>query len=93
MAICGHAVAELDATGAIVSRFVYGTSGHVPDYMTKGTSTYRLLKDHLGSVRLIVNVATGAIAQQIDYDPWGKVLSDSQPGFQPFGFAGGLYDH
>ena len=85
-------VAEFDATGAIVSRFVYGTSGHVPDYMTKGTSTYRILKDHLGSVRLVVNVATGAVAQQIDYDPWGKVLSDSGEGFQPFGFAGGLYD-
>ena len=32
------------------------------------------------------------IAQQLDYDAWGKVISDSNPGFQPFGFAGGLYD-
>jgi RHS repeat-associated protein len=23
---------------------------------------------------------------------WGKVIQDSNPGFQPFGFAGGLYD-
>jgi RHS repeat-associated protein len=28
----------------------------------------------------------------MDYDEWGKVTSDSNPGFQPFGFAGGLYD-
>ncbi len=25
-------------------------------------------------------------------DAWGRVLLDSNPGFQPFGFAGGLYD-
>jgi len=29
-------VAELDAAGALVSRFVYATRGHVPDYMVKG---------------------------------------------------------
>lgn len=25
-------------------------------------------------------------------DEWGNVLQDTNPGFQPFGFAGGLYD-
>jgi len=39
-----------------------------------------------------VDAATGAVAQRIDYDAWGKVLSDTNPGFQPFGFAGGMYD-
>jgi RHS repeat-associated protein len=28
----------------------------------------------------------------MDYDVWGNVTTDSNPGFQPFGFAGGLYD-
>lgn len=28
----------------------------------------------------------------LGYDDFGDVLSDSNPGFQPFGFAGGLYD-
>ena len=28
----------------------------------------------------------------MDYDAWGNVLLDTNPGFQPFGFAGGLYD-
>jgi RHS repeat-associated protein len=32
------------------------------------------------------------VVQQIDYDPFGKVLADTNPGFQPFGFAGGRYD-
>jgi RHS repeat-associated protein len=43
-------------------------------------------------VRLVVNVATGAVVQALDYDGWGRIISDSNPGFQPFGFAGGLYD-
>ena len=30
--------------------------------------------------------------EQLDYDSYGNVLADSNPGFQPFGFAGGLYD-
>jgi RHS repeat-associated protein len=32
------------------------------------------------------------VAERIDYDEWGHVLADSNPGFQPFGFAGGLFD-
>lgn len=85
-------VAELDGTSATVSQFVYASSRIVPDYIVKGGTTYRILTDHLGSVRLVVNTATGAVAQQISYDEFGRVLSDSAPGFQPFGFAGGLYD-
>ncbi len=54
--------------------------------------TYRLVKDHLGSVRLVVDSVSGEVKQRIDYDAWGKVTADSNPGFQPFGFAGGLYD-
>ena len=34
----------------------------------------------------------GEVAQQLDYDAWGQVTEDSRPGFQPFGFAGGLHD-
>src|SRR5262249_55202784 len=85
-------VAELDGSGTVTSRFVYGTLGHSPDYLVRGGVSYRFVHDSLGSVRLVVNSATGAIAQRIDYDEWGNVLADSAPGFQPFGFAGGLYD-
>jgi RHS repeat-associated protein len=60
--------------------------------MLKGSDTYRFVKDHLGSPRLVVNASTGVVAQRLDYDEWGNVLADSSPGFQPFGFAGGLYD-
>ncbi len=85
-------VAELDGTGAVVSRFVYGSSPLVPDYLIKGGTTYRILSDHLGSPRLVVDAATGAIVQRLDYDEFGQIISDTNPSFQPFGSAGGLYD-
>ena len=85
-------VAELDGASNIVARFVYGTKGHVPDFMLKDGQTYRLISDHLGSVRLVINSSTGTVAQRLDYDEYGNVLNDSNPGFQPFAYAGGLYD-
>ncbi len=85
-------VAELDSNNNIVARFVYGTKSNVPDYMIKGGATYRIISDHLGSPRMLIDIATGAIAQKIDYDEFGRTLSDTNPGFQPFGFAGGLND-
>jgi RHS repeat-associated protein len=85
-------LAELDSTGNVVSEFVYGTLDHAPDYLINGGQTYRIICDHLGGPRLVVNVASGQIAQRMDYDAFGRVLTDTAPGFQPFGFAGGLYD-
>ncbi len=85
-------IAELDGTGAVICRFVYGTRSNLPDYMIKGGATYRIISDHLGSPRLVVDVATGTIAESLAYDEFGNVTGDTAPGFQPFGFAGGLYD-
>ena len=85
-------IAEVDGSGNLVSRFMYGSKNRVPDYMIKGGIIYRIFTDHLGSPRLIVNVTTGAIAQRMDYDVFGNVVYDSTPGFQPFGYAGGIYD-
>lgn len=88
-------VGETNAAGSLVSQFVYvdDTPGRQsPELMLKGGQIYRFLKDQVGSVRMVVNVTTGQIAQALTYDAFGRVLSDSNPGFQPFGFAGGLYD-
>jgi RHS repeat-associated protein len=78
-------VAELDGAGNVVSRFV-------PGGMVRGGVTYRILTDHLGSPRLVVNASTGEVVQRMDFDEFGNVLQDTNPGFQPFGFAGGLWD-
>jgi RHS repeat-associated protein len=85
-------VAELNGSGAVVSRFVYGSRANVPDYMIQGGVNYRLVTDHLGSVRLVVNASTGAVVSRIDYDVWGNVTASQNLSFQPFGFAGGLRD-
>lgn len=85
-------VAELDANGLLVARFVYGTKANIPDYILKNGNTYRIISDHLGSPRLVVDAQTGAVVQSMVFDSFGQVIQDSNPGFQPFGFAGGLYD-
>jgi RHS repeat-associated protein len=85
-------IAETDADGNVVSLFIYGTSALSPDYMVKDGVTYRFIRDVQGSVRRVVNAATGAVAQRLDYDSFGRVLADTTPGFQTFGFQSGLYD-
>jgi RHS repeat-associated protein len=88
----GLPVARVRPDGSVESQYVYGAHAHVPDVVIKDGRAYRLVTDHLGSPRLVVDVETGAIAQRLDYDVFGRVLADTSPGFQPFGFAGGLYD-
>jgi RHS repeat-associated protein len=85
--------AELDGQGNVVSVFVYGTRSNVPDYFTNGGELYRIISDDLGSPRLVIRASDGAIVQRLDYGPFGRVLLDTNPGFQPFGFAGGIYDY
>jgi RHS repeat-associated protein len=85
-------VAQLSGSNQLVSQFVYGTGSASPDFMVSGGATYRIFSDQLGSPVLVINTSTGAIAEQIAYDEFGNVISDTNPGFQPFGFAGGLYD-
>ena len=92
----GNRVVAALAPGQAASQFVYGTKSHVPDLVVSGSTIYRVISDHLGSPRLLVNGASGAVAAQIDYDEFGNatVVSGAAvlPYLMPFGFAGGLYD-
>ena len=83
--------AWLDSTAAVKATFVYGLHPNVPEYMVKGGIAYRFITDQVGTVRLMID-SSGNIAERIDYDDFGNVLQDTAPGFQPFGFAGGLRD-
>lgn len=85
-------VAELNGDDQVVARFVYAERLNVPEYMIKSGVIYRFVLDRIGSVRMVVNAQTGAVAQALKYDVWGNVVLDTNPGFQPFGYAGGLYD-
>jgi RHS repeat-associated protein len=85
-------VAQLNGSNAVVSQFIYDSASSTPVYMVQAGVTYRIFSDQLGSPRLVVNTSTGAVAQEIDYDEFGNIVKDTSPGFQPFAFAGGLYD-
>jgi RHS repeat-associated protein len=92
-------VAQLDGSGTnVVARFVYGSKPNVPDYMITNGGTYRILSDHLGSPRAVVDIASGNLIETINFDEFGNetdTLAVTLPtGYVriPFGFAGGLYD-
>lgn len=85
-------IAECDAQGSIQSRFVWDKQGVAPLHIVQSGQVFAVAADALGSPRLIIDVATGAVAQSITYDEFGNVSNDSAPGMQPFGFAGGIYD-
>lgn len=85
-------VSEVTAEG-VFSHFVFASGAPgAPDFMLRAGVPFRFVKDHLGSVRFVVNATTGVVAQALEYDDFGQVTRDTLPGFQPFGFAGGLYD-
>jgi RHS repeat-associated protein len=84
-------LASTDGNGTVTATYTYTNSG-TPDLITNGGVTYRVITDHLGSPRLIINTSTGVTAEHLEYDPFGTVLSDTNPGFTPFGYIGGLYD-
>jgi hypothetical protein len=74
----GRVLGELDASGIVLSTFVYGLKPNVPDYMVNGGTTYRIISDWRGDVRLVLSTTdTGAAAvvQQLDYDAWGNATN------------------
>jgi RHS repeat-associated protein len=88
-----HPVAKVDGAGNVTARYVFGSRFNVPDYVVTPTGTYRIFSDHLGSPRVVVDTSNGNIVERIDYDEFGKVVRDTNPGLLVSGFAGGLYDH
>jgi RHS repeat-associated protein len=85
-------VAELDGSGALVAEFVYGSKSNVPDYVRRGTTTYRVVSDQLGSPRHVVNVANNTdVPFSASYTSFGQVTGTGLA-WMPFGFAGGVYD-
>lgn len=91
----GVLVGEIEAiTNQLKKTFLYGSKGHVPDYYVDEIGDkYRIITDHLGSVRLIVSTTTGLVKQRMEHDEFGRVLQDVVTSDAvPFGFAGGIYD-
>jgi RHS repeat-associated protein len=85
-------IADVNGDGSIRSVYVYGEKAHVPSYMIRGGEKFAFVSDERGSVRMVVAMGSGSVVQELRYDVWGRVVFDSNPGFQPFGYAGGIYD-
>jgi RHS repeat-associated protein len=87
-------VVELDGAGSIIARFVYASRANVPDYVIRGTKTYRILSDQLGSPRMAVNIADiNDAPYRADYSGFGvQTMVNGNSDWLPFGFGGGLYD-
>jgi RHS repeat-associated protein len=84
--------AELDGAGNLVSRFVYASRENVPDFVIRGAATYRVFSDHLGSPRVVANVANVSdVPVSLEYAAFGAV-SGTGSAWMPQGFAGGLHD-
>jgi len=80
-----------DGANNILTRFDYADA-RMPASMTFGGSTYYLTYDQVGSLRVVTSSAGGVI-KRVDYDSFGNIINDTNPGFQvPFSFAGGLRD-
>jgi len=75
---------------SLLSRRFYLQRHHV---FPRNSKDWQYFSISLLLSRLITgSETTGAVVQAMDYVTFGRVVADTNPGFQPFGFAGGLYD-
>lgn len=84
--------ATLDERGGVDIRFIDSGNGACPEALSRNGTDYMLVTDHLGSVRVVVDANDGRAVQTLDYDALGRPVVNSAPGWQPFGFAGGLHE-
>jgi len=88
----GRLFAQLNPEGSPTSLFVYGSQHETPIAIVQGERSLFVVSDLLASPRLVIDAETGRIVQSLAFDAYGRVREDTAPGFQPFGFTGGLYD-
>jgi RHS repeat-associated protein len=85
-------VAAIDVTSDVFARLVYASRANVPDYVVSGGEILRIASDHVGSPRVVFNVASGNVRQSVDYDAFGNMIASQHDLLQPFGFTGGIHD-
>lgn len=84
-------LAVYDGQDNLLQRFEYAGT-RTPTRMRQGGQTYYIVSDNLGTPKAVTD-ASGNVVKALEYDSFGNVVADSNPGFRlPFGFAGGLYD-
>ncbi|MBL7557369.1 MAG: hypothetical protein JNM24_16190 [Bdellovibrionaceae bacterium] len=84
--------AVTNGSGVVTKRFIYGEKINMPDLMITGGQEYRVVSDHLGTPRQVINLTTGAVDSKLNVDEFGNFLSIEGTERLPFRFAGGLWD-
>lgn len=86
-----HLVTAVRGTGGELTALIYNPTGLLIA-LDRGGARYYVATDQVGTPRVVSNAA-GAAAKVIEYDSFGNLIADSNPGFDmPIGFAGGLAD-
>lgn len=63
-----------------------------PDIAVQRDRVLLIASDHVGSVRFVVDVASGAVVERRAYSPWGTLVHRDGDARIPFGWGGGLSD-
>jgi len=85
--------AKVDSSGNILEQYIYGTRINTPDYILKDGTKYRVIKDHLGGIRMVVNASTGEVVKTLRYSEFGEITQETGTFNTIFGFAGGIRDN
>jgi RHS repeat-associated protein len=85
-------IAKVDASGNTIETYIFGLGVNSPDYILKDGTKYRVIKDHLGSIRMIVNSSTGEVVKTLRYSEFGEITQETGTFNTIFGFAGGIRD-
>ena len=77
--------------GGVLTTYHYDDFGHLFAFY-RGGVWYYVATDQVGTPR-VVSDTTGTFIKTLDYDSYGVLIADSNPGFDlPIGFAGGISD-
>ncbi len=86
-----YQVTALRAENGVLHVYYYDEDG-VLYALDRGAERFYIGCDPVGTPKVVAD-ATGAVVLHREFDAWGRLLTDSNPGFLlPFGLAGGLYD-
>lgn len=84
-------VTALISSSGTESRYYYDENNFLMA-IQQGADWYYVATDHLGTPRVISN-AEGIVIKVMEYDSYGKLIFDSNPGFYLLiGYAGGIAD-
>lgn len=51
----------MNSDGTIAETYIYDTKVNIPEYVIRDGNTYRIITDHLGSLRLVIDTTDGTV--------------------------------